>query len=405
MGFHTVTTPSLKRITALTEAMGNPQRALRFVHIAGTNGKGSVCAFLEAVFLAAGLRPGKFTSPNLIKPNERISVAGRDISDSDLDRLLKQTTALVPSEKEKTGEEPTQFELWTAAAFEYFKNEKCDIVILETGLGGEFDATNVIETNECSVITRIALDHCALLGNSLSEITRTKCGIIKKNRPVAALMQSGEVMDEIRLRAREAGSPLITAAVPESEGHIGINELFSYHGLSFRSGLGGLHQLENAALAIEAALLLKTEPKAIRRGIASAVHRARFEEIAEGLFFDGAHNPNGIDALVRSLERYFPGEKLCFIFACMKDKDIAPSLRALEPIAGDFIFTCVEGNSRSMPPEELRSAAAALGIRGSSADTLADAVGRARSKGLRTVICGSLYLYERADEAVTQWNK
>ena len=394
--FQTVINLGLGRISALLELMGNPQRGQRFVHVAGTNGKGSVCAMLDAILTAEGLKVGRYTSPNLIRVNERIVVAGEEISDAELNPLLERVGDLCPEAERLTGECPTQFEVWTAAAMEYFKNKKCDIVLLEVGLGGEFDATNVIEENALAVITRVALDHCAYLGNTTAEIARTKCGIMKPGGRTVALSQSEEVNAVIADCAKKANNSLIFASAPESEGHDGLSEIFSYKNMtSLKSALGGPHQIENAAIAIEAALALGASENSIRRGLAAARHRGRLEPLADDIIFDGAHNPNGVEALCAALQRCFPGREKTVIFACMKDKDIVPSLKMLSASARRFIFTRVEGNPRSMTEDELRKLAAENGIDGETAPDLAAALELSEKySGSLRVICGSLYLYE-----------
>lgn len=403
--FQTVISLRLERISALLDLMGNPQRGQRFIHVAGTNGKGSVCAFLEAILSESGFKVGKFISPNLIRVNERITVNGEEISDSELNPLLEKIGDLCVEAEKRTGEFPSQFEVWTAAAMEYFKNKRCDYVLLEVGLGGTYDATNVIESNEMAVITRIALDHCAMLGSSEEEIARAKCGIIKENSLTVALRQNEGVNSVIARRAREKNNRLCFAEIPESIGHDVLYERFCCKGMdNLVCGLGGLHQLENAAVAVEAAIALGIGEKAIRAGLASAKNPARLEMIAENLIFDGAHNPNGVGALVKNLDCYFPETAQTVIFACMKDKDIVSSLRLLNSPERRFIFTCVKGNSRSMSPEELCRLAAENGIDGEIAPNLTAAVRLAKGIGRMTIICGSLYLYETMPEAVKAWN-
>lgn len=400
--FQTVINLGLGRISALLKLMGDPQRGQRFVHVAGTNGKGSVCAMLDAILTAEGLKVGRYTSPNLIRVNERIVVAGEEIPDGELNPLLERVGALCPEAERLTGECPTQFEVWTAAAMEYFKNKNCDIVLLEVGLGGEFDATNVIEENALAVITRVALDHCAYLGSTAAEIARTKCGIMKPGGLTVALSQDAEVNAVITDCADKTNNRLIFACAPESEGHDGLSEIFSYKNMTgLKSALGGPHQRENAAIAIEAALALGVSEKSIRNGLAAARHRGRLEPLAENIIFDGAHNPNGVEALCAALDRCFPGRERTVIFACMKDKDIVPSLKMLSASAAHFIFTRVEGNPRSMTEDELRTLAAENGIDGEAAPNLAAALELSEKyPGSLRVICGSLYLYESVPKII-----
>ncbi len=403
--FQTVISLGLGRISALLDIMGNPQDSLRCIHVGGTNGKGSVCAFLESMLISAGYSVGKYISPNLVKVNERISVNGVQISDRELNPLLEKIGGLVPKVEAITGEKPSQFEVWTAAAFDYFAGRSCDYVILEVGLGGEFDATNVIKTNAAAVITRVALDHCAMLGSTVREIAMTKCGIIKENSPTVTIAQDKDVNRVIATKAEEKHSSLTVVSAPESIGFEGIKEKFIYDGEEVLCGLGGPHQLENAAVAAQTARLLGIDRESIIKGIETARNPARLEELAPGLIFDGAHNPNGVQALVRALERYFPSGEQTVIFACMRDKDILPSLRLLNSPRRKFIFTCVEGNSRSMTASELKDTAASAGIDGELRPNLQSAVELAAKIGRPTVICGSLYLYETVQKAVEEWKK
>lgn len=403
--FQTVINLGLERISALLDMSGAPQDRCRCIHVGGTNGKGSVCAFLEAVLMSAGLRVGKYTSPNLIKVNERITVDGVPIPDVELNSLLERVGERCERVRELTGETPTQFEVWTAAAFEYFASANCDYVLLEVGMGGEFDATNVIKSNAAAVLTRVALDHCDYLGNTAPEIARTKCGIIKENSAVITVKQDPGVNRVIETCAAEKHNRLVTAQAFASVGFEGIHEIFEYKGRRILCGLGGPHQLENAAIAIAAAETLGIDTDSICRGVEAARHPARLEQLAPGLIFDGAHNPNGVEALVTALDRYFPGEELTVIFACMKDKDIVPSLKMLNAPDRNFIFTQVKGNPRSMTPEELRSVAASAGINGKAAQNLTAAVRLAAERGKRTIICGSLYLYETAPQSAKEFEK
>ena len=403
--FQTVINLGLGRISALLDMSGNPQDRCRCIHVGGTNGKGSVCAFMEAMLRAAGLRVGRYTSPNLIRVNERITVDGVPITDEELNPLLQKVGERCEKVRELTGETPTQFEVWTAAAFEYFGAANCDYVLLEVGMGGEFDATNVIKTNAAAVLTRIDLDHCAYLGNTVEEIARTKCGIIKESSTTVTVKQEPAVNRVIENCAAEKHNRLVTAQAPVSVGFEDIYEIFEYKGRRLRCGLGGPHQLENAAIAIAAAEALGIDADSICCGIETACHPARLEQIAPGFIFDGAHNPNGVEALVTALDRYFPGVEQTVIFACMKDKDIVPSLKMLAASKRSFIFTQVEGNPRSMSPEELQGVAAAAGITGTAVRNLTEAARLAAKSGKLTIACGSLYLYETAPEAVRAFKK
>ena len=397
--FQAVTVPGLDRIAALCELLGNPEDELKIIHVAGTNGKGSTCQNLAAILEAAGYKTGKYISPNLIKVNERISINGKDISDGELDAILTELQPHTLTVEERCGLAPTQFEIWTAAALLYFARCKCDYVVLEVGLGGELDATNVIKKNELAIITRLGLDHTQYLGDTLSSVARAKCGIMKKDSRFGVVItpkQEDEAMAVIYEHARSLGISVIVAEPTEKEAH-GIYESFSIDGISsIECGIPGLHQIENAALAVLAARRLGIDEATIRLGIKRAKNPARFEIIDNDptVIYDGGHNENGITALNASLRKYYPEEPRTVIFACMRDKEIAESLRLLSEGDTKFIFTTVKDNPRAASAEETKERAMALGFEGEAREHIGEAYELAREYGRLTVICGSLYLYK-----------
>ena len=394
--FHQVVNLGLQRIDAILETLGRPERGLRHLHIAGTNGKGSVAAYLTAGLLCAGYRVGTFTSPSLVRTGERIRIDGEPLSDGTLDAYIARADAAALCVKERIGEMATPFEIWTAAAFLAFAEARVDFVVLEVGLGGEFDATNVVESCEAAVITRLDLDHTGYLGSTLADIARAKAGILKSGRPVFTLAQEKEAMEVIRARARELACPLSAVTPPAPTAHTGIYEIFDFDGMTaLQTALGGVFQIENACLAIAVLKALGLSEEQIRQGLLSARHPARLELLDEDppLLFDGAHNPNGVAALVAALDRYYPDTERHFVFACMKDKDYLPSLEMLNRGKCKFYFTTVSGNERAESPAALAAAAERIGIEGRRYETLKEAVAAARADGTLTVICGSLYLY------------
>ncbi len=394
--FHQVVNLGLQRIDAILELLGRPERGLRHLHIAGTNGKGSVAAYLTAGLLAAGYRVGTFTSPSLVKTGERIRIDGVPLSDGVLDAYIARADAAAEGVKATLGEAATPFEIWTAAAFLAFAEAKVDFVVLEVGLGGEFDATNVIDTCEAAVITRLDLDHTGYLGNTLADIAKAKAGILKSGRPVFTLAQEKEAMAVVEARASELACPLTVITPPAPTAHTGIYEIFDFDGMTeVKTSLGGVFQIENACLSIAVLKSLGLTEEKIREGLLSAHHPARLEllESDPPLLFDGAHNPNGIAALVAALDRYYPDTERHFVFACMRDKDHLPSLKMLARGKCKFYFTTVSGNERAESPEALAAEAEEIGIHGTHYSRLADAVAAAREDSCLTVICGSLYLY------------
>ncbi len=396
--FQAVTVPGLERISALLERLGNPEEKLRFVHIAGTNGKGSVSANMACILEEAGYKVGKFISPNLLRVNERISINGVDISDSDMTEILSEIEPLAKKVEKEQGIAPTQFEIWCALAFVYFERKSCDIVVLEVGLGGEFDATNVIKSNAIQIITRLGLDHTQYLGTTLSEVAAAKCGIIKsasETKTLVTVLQDSEAMAVIKKKCRELDTELVVAN-PKALGCEGINELFSLDGETFKTGIPGFHQIENASLAILAAKKLGIAGDVIKCGVLRAKNPARFEIIHENptVIYDGGHNENGIMALNFTLERYFGNTPKTIVFACMKDKEIDKSLSLLKEGKTEFIFTTVKDNPRAMSAAELKKKAESYGFSGEAYEEIGDAYRAAISRGKLTVICGSLYLYK-----------
>lgn len=401
--FQAVTIPGLERISLLLKKLGNPEKKLKFIHIAGTNGKGSVSANMACILEDAGLKVGKYISPNLIRVNERISISGEDISDSELSSILERIEPLSHEVERELGIPPTQFEIWTAAAFLYFAEKTCDIVVLEVGLGGEFDATNVIEKNEIAIITRLGIDHTGYLGNTISEIASAKAGIIKETsttHKVITVNQGKEALSVLSDTAKKRGADLIIAE-PIARNTIGIHEVFDIQNFKdIKCGISGLHQIENASLAALAAKELGIDEAYIKSGIARAKNPARFELIRENptVIYDGGHNENGIEALVSSLKRYFGNVPKTVIFACMRDKDIKDSLRMLNYSDTEFIYTTVKDNPRASGAEELCLRAREMGFDGVHFDSIADAYREALAKNKLTVICGSLYLYKDFSE-------
>ncbi len=395
--FQAVTVPGLERIKALCEKLGSPEKNMKFIHVAGTNGKGSVCASLAEILRHSGFKVGKYISPNLLRVNERISINGIDISDAELSDLLVRIEPLVKEIEEKTSVAPTQFEIWTAAAFLYFNEKKCDYVVLEVGLGGELDATNVIEQNELAIITRLGLDHTQYLGSTIGEVAAAKAGIIKRKCNTGAVVTTNQVPEAMKVLEEKAESLGCRLHVGEytNRGSEGIYEIFDSSGIEgLRCGIAGLHQTENAALAVKAAQLLGIEEKHIRAGILAARNPARFELIRENptVIYDGGHNENGIEALIASLKKYFGNVEKTVVFACMKDKEIDRSLKMLGEDT-HFAFTTVKDNPRAMSASELQAYALSRGFLGEAFDTVGEAYEWALKEGRLTVICGSLYLY------------
>lgn len=413
--FQAIARLGLESIENLLSHLGNPQNDLKFIHIAGTNGKGSVCAFLQNIFTHAGYRTGKYTSPNLISVCERISIDGENISEDDLHNVMSAVENGAKKTLLELGDSPTQFELWTAAAFCYFKKQNCDIVILETGLGGTQDATNIIPPPLASVITRIDLDHTEYLGNTLSEVASQKGGIIKK--PLAdnktgltiSAPQYPEAEKVLQAMCNEHNNRLIISDIPDSQGINGCNELFSYKGIeNMCCGIAGYHQLENAAVAIETAIALGVSTGHIKYGIEVASNPARFEILQKNphVIYDGAHNRNGMHSLAVSLKRYFPSwTGAIFITAFMGDKDIDGVFEELETSGlskGSQLYAVkVKDNPRAAEAITVCKIAEKHGFSSIPFESIKAAYENAISHDKLIVICGSLYLYKDLKEEIS----
>lgn len=391
----------LKSIGLLCEKCGNPQNFLKFIHVAGTNGKGSVCAFLECILTDSGLRCGKFISPNMIDVCERISISGKNISKEELDSILESVEKCAEEIQKEEGEMPTQFEIWTAAAFLYFKEKNCDIVVLETGLGGRLDATNIIKSPIVSVITKIDIDHTEYLGDTIEKIAGEKAGIIKGNSSVISSPQKESVAQILSLKAKEMNSDFALAPICKNQRYENGQEIFDLPSLSdLKINLLGTHQTENAALAVCTAQKLNIDEKYIRSGLLRARNIGRFEKVSENptVIFDGAHNFSGTQVLIDTINRYYPKEKLSVIYASMADKDIDASLKLFKENGflerAEFFTVTVKDNPRAQKADILAQKIKDFGFYATPCNDMLVAYEKAAASDKITVICGSLYLYK-----------
>lgn len=380
--------PGLERITELLDKLGNPQDNLRFIHVAGTNGKGSTCTMLSEVYKAAGLKTGLYTSPYIVDFRERMQINGEYIAKEDLARLCERVKA--------AGITVTEFEFITALAMLWFYEQKCDIVILEVGLGGRYDATNIIKSPLCSVIMKIDLDHTAVLGDTVEQIAFEKCGIIKDGTPTVTY----PLQDEGALAVIKENSQKLI--IPETEyltvvsSSIGGNA-FVYKGRSYRTRLVGKHQIYNAITVIEAvdAAGININASAVSDGIAAATVPARLELISEKpiVFLDGAHNPNGAQALSDFMRRY--NGDIVAIAGMMADKNCDGFLKTVLRYCSSLITVTVKENPRSISAEELSQMAGAYISDATAAEDYDAAIQLAlkKSAGAKPVfVFGSLYL-------------
>lgn len=390
---------SLRRIRELMSLLGDPQKKLRFVHIAGTNGKGSCAAMTASVLRACGYRTGLYTSPYLYRFNERMQVNGEMIEDEALCRRI----SAVRDKAEKMDEHPTEFELMTAAAMLYFLEEKCDIVVLEVGLGGRFDATNVVDTPECSVIMNIGLDHTAILGGTVEEIAAEKAGIIKKNCPCVLYEQEKSVMDVVAERCRELDAPLTTADFSAIEPVFDSLEgqAFQYKGAMYALPLLGAHQLRNAAVVLETVGVLRArgwrlEDGDVEHGLYATSWPGRFELCAEEPDFivDGGHNPQCAETVAENLMHYFPDNKRVLLIGVLRDKDYEKMTEILAPCADEFV-TVAPDSPRALSAEELAGVLSRFSKPVTPCASVAEAVDTAKElAGEDGMVCasGSLYL-------------
>ncbi|MBE6948234.1 MAG: bifunctional folylpolyglutamate synthase/dihydrofolate synthase [Ruminococcaceae bacterium] len=371
----------LDRIRELMARLGNPERELKFVHVAGTNGKGSTCACVSSVLREAGYRTGLFTSPYIIKFNERIQIDGEYISDDDLEEI----TACVRPHAEAMKDSPTEFELITGIALEYFRRKKCDIVVLEVGLGGELDSTNVIPTAEVEVITSIGLDHTQQLGDTVEAVAAAKAGIIKPNTDVVISGGDERANAVIRQVCERQNSSLKIVdrdrLAVKSESLEGIAFDYDTH-TDLNISLAGTYQPVNAATAILAIEVLqkrgwKISEADIKNGISKVKWPGRFEILHKNpyLILDGAHNPHGMKATVESMKTHFKGEKGVIIMGAMADKDIVAMVELLRPIAGKVI-TVTPDNPRAMTSDKLAKVINSLGCEAESAEDIDSALKR-----------------------------
>ena len=403
----------LERIRELLDRLGNPQKALKFIHVAGSNGKGSTCAMLERILRQAGYRTGFYPSPYIEDFRERIRVSGEYISEEALCRI----TELVREEADAMEDHPSQFELVTAIGMVYFRQMKCDIVILEVGLGGEFDATNVIDAPEAAVITHIGLEHTEYLGDTLSKIARTKAGIVKTGSDVVLYENDPEVMEVMEEICRERKCPLHIADFSRAELLESSLEgqSFILHGakggkdrasLKLHLSLPGKFQLCNAVTALTVIEVLRgrgfTIPEeAAAEGLARVQWPARFEVLCrEPLFIlDGGHNPQCAEAMAESLEACLPDArgKMIFLMGVLADKDYGKIIDTLSPFAAGFV--CVSPDSaRALPAQALAAYLRERGLRAEACPSIKEGIRLSLQKasaGEKTVPAaafGSLYM-------------
>ncbi len=421
--------PGLSRITELCHRLGDPQNDLKFIHVAGTNGKGSTSVMLSEILSAAGLRVGLFTSPFILRFNERMKVNGEDIPDD----VLAEMTALVRPHADAMEDAPTEFELITAIAFAYFKREACDVVVLEVGMGGRLDSTNIISSEQVllSVITGIAMDHTAFLGDTPEAIAKEKAGIIKSGVPVlfggahpavgsdnTTAVDYRAVANIIRGQAEAVAAPyfetdhtrLSNVSCDPEGATVDFGDL-----RAVRISLPGIYQPYNAATVLTALEILQksglsvTEAH-IRDGLKNAFWPGRFEILSRTplVISDGGHNPEGVDAAVAGIKAFFPGKRVYLLSGVMADKDFTVMVRRMCEVA-ERVFTVRPDNSRAMEADAYAEVFRREGVEAQGYPSVEAAVHAAmraceeQSKPLLTL--GSLYMYAEIKAAVAAYAK
>lgn len=392
--------PGLSRIDALLDKLGHPERSVKYIHITGTNGKGSTCAMTASVLQAAGYRTGLYTSPYIRRFNERMQIDGVPIPDDDLCALVEEIQPLADS----MADHPTEFELVTAIGLTWFARRRCDIVVCEVGMGGEFDATNVIPAPEVAALTNIGLDHTAFLGGTVEAIAATKSGIIKPGCDAVLHPCLPSVQQVVAARCRAVGVPLTVADFnalrPVS--HSLDGQVFDWSGLpGLCLPLLGQHQLHNAAVALTILTVLRRcgwhiPDDAIRAGLAATEWPGRFQLVRRDpiVILDGGHNPQCMEALTRNVADYLSGRPLTVLTGVLGDKDYAHMYGQLAVQAARFV-TVTPQNPRALPAAQLAEMLSALGRPVTACDTVAQGVNTALSltppDGV-VLCCGSLYL-------------
>ena len=374
----------LESMERLTERMGRPQDGLKFVHVAGTNGKGSLLGFVSTILRCAGYRTGRYSSPAVFSDLEKFQVNGRPISKADFARGMEAVRMAAEQMEAEGYPYPTVFEAETALAFWYFRDKQCDIVVLETGLGGTLDATNIVKTTVAAVLTPISMDHMGMLGETLGEIAAQKAGIIKPETPVISAMQKPEAMEVIEKVCREKNCRLSVAdGSMAAKIKYGVEkQTFDYKEYKkLKISLAGTYQIENAVLAVEVIRELgvcgfPVTEKQLRKGLEETVWKGRFTVLAKKPYFiiDGAHNEAAAQKLKETVTFHFTNKKIITIMGILKDKEYEKIVRLTAPLAQQIITVTTPDNPRAFPAYELAGVVREYNPNVTAADSLQEAV-------------------------------
>lgn len=376
--------PGLDSIDRLTRTLGNPQDSLCIIHVAGTNGKGSVSSFVGNTLTVSGYKVGRYISPTIYDYRERFQINGRMITKKDLGELMgivKEACGQITAEGNP---HPTSFEIETALAFLYFQKKECDVVVLETGMGGTLDATNIIKKPLLCVLTSISMDHMQFLGETLAKIASNKCGIIKKNTTVVSTMQTKEAMKVVEDTCKEKEAKLLVvddSKVSKLKSNL-EKQTFYYKDEKYEVSLLGSYQIENAVLAIEVLQWMaqngyrKITLQKLQNGILSTQWKGRFSVIGRKPYFvvDGAHNVSAAEKLTESIRFYFTNRKIIYIMGMFRDKEYEKVVRITAPYAAQIITVATPGNPRALSALELATAIRGVNPNVTTADSLEEAV-------------------------------
>ncbi len=413
----------IERMRELLILLGEPDRELRFIHIAGTNGKGSVSAYITSILRCAGYKVGTYNSPSVFDYNERFLIAGQPISDEEVALYLTTVKDAIEKEQKRRKDfqieqkfSPTAFEIETAVAFLCFYAEQCDVCVLETGLGGRWDATNVIYNKELAVITPIGLDHCGLLGNTLSEIAAEKAAI--SHEIIVTVNQNYEIMQELKHPYKlvngeklPISNMVIVAEKPEFISGDIEGQKFRYEGREYEISMLGKHQIENASLAICAVKSLcrccwDIPNYAIQKGLKETEWHGRLEIVKDAnekfgisvpeskvLVFDGSHNPHGAKTLADGIKEYFSDKRVCLVLGILSDKDVDGIVKILCPLANE-VYTVTPPSPRALDKMLLKEKIEKICSNAEVSDSIKGAIKKGFETNDVVVLCGSLTLFE-----------
>lgn len=400
--------PTLEAMEWLMNEFGNPHKKTKFVHVAGTNGKGSICEMMANILQNAGYTVGKFISPSLIKFNDTILVNGKEITDSEVEEIVNELSKKIDIYN-NTHKTPVKwFEVITSIALIYFAKKNCDIVVLETGLGGRTDCTNIVDSI-ISIIANIGYDHMDILGNTIEEITSHKAGIIKQNSNTVMLYQA-KVTELIEKECNIKNSNLHVINENEVTNYNFDEDYQSFDFEGYKNieiNLKGKVQIYNAAICIKCAQNLNKNgfnisEDAIRSGLKTVIHKARFEILNKNplVMFDGGHNENAIKNLIETLKQYYPNRNKVFVVSILKTKDYKTIIENLMKQEGEFIFTSGNDSNKYVSKEELYSVAKIYKENNIEKMELADAIKYSINAYKDNVICiiGSFYVYKNVKE-------